>query len=1391
VTYSHRYYWFSLVIRSGLYFVLAIMFCLLFFPQPSQAEDDIQIANLELTRFMFSQVLETYIENGNVFVTQSPFGSNSQAYEFLLEKKFFFAFLKQWELALSTAELRKTNGLPYKNTLEVFQKIFSEPGFLKENQFYLKNLLGVQGDFQSYNKFSHHSPVQILKHWLSQTYENFQDPKPPYRPTMEPAELYTPVLGNINDAMLISFLNSEKIGNLKERSLRTLKDMEFFMANAGSDRKTCFWIISLFLNNPKSEVREQAEKTLALIDKIEIADFLVEFRNWSLAGAVGIKVFLAKIALQLEFLKKFPRLKAIVAWFQMRVGKVFDTGRLMSQKVKLSFLSLARTLSFLNRAEVMAGSLSVGAHWAFYQQFVQTPAFPEGKSPQDEETARKGFINEIHSALNELDISVETQHYLHSNFDTLMIYNPELKKYFAEREYRMLLDYDPTPREILDHPMSFTLQKPEDYRNQLKKILAENTPVHQIDFFSIFAQDDYQRNLSWTRVRDLRILSLAKKIFSVRKKMTSDLLIALQPTERQNKNIPPIITDLETSDQQAQYEIFVSKFGKMLLPYHTFYYIRDSRSFLRQMLGEGGNCVSIAMLQLAMLAPFWESEYGIQLGLMFEPNHMFLVAYNRYEYQHFRFDTLETRYFKHSDVVYDPKLLLAAILGDEETAQFLSRPENIFRNVVGAPISPADDPKVAEEKLDNLTRVIAPEEKDWPHRVKEYLRNLLDRSFKFNLEVPNSLNNDIAEFKIVRDLGPQNSSAGDPQNHLQTSSGTGKFQDWQIELNQKLKAIAQGNIKVRKEKPMAATEGSKNQSIADVPFRFNDPVGNEIPDFLTYKINLTSPTGNMSAYAIPMLQAKLGHFFWTEAFRGLFALRFNDLQQAMIKMQRGLFILATAEQQEMLLQLTTNEILRIMLISLKDYGQKMGKKHIELEKKMLEYFKQSRNSANAGLLEDSPQLIEINQELLKFFVFRSTVESLVNTINTLGRSDGISQIEQAAITDSIRFLEKIEIPQSLLEFGKNESIMHYELPHFPFHPGNLPFEDQLVKEPALSTELLKVRDRCKDCSIEYFPLFKYQSDFIKNLGYQSLIGKKVQSYNLIQGKLDDGPHKGNFFLVPESTGHYFPEVSNEYEFPEPTDLGGYFCQIPNKIDDRSFLELLSQNRPQTIRSQFLTPLLPLQELQCDTALLANQYRKTLGSTKEDWVLSLPEIKMKKCRATLKPIAGINLPRLSKELCDSLPENAKEGSICIKSTVDKTEGQQNNPNSVEICGDARSNYNFEVKQKTNAATLKGKIEIPLESFLSLYANPYVTDDFQNVPFVLKGMILHRYYNEADSDDRMYRRITLPVLQHLKAYWPYYSVYYKKELTELCEEIHGQEPKLSAEAEDFVERNQICN
>lgn len=1325
-----------------------------------------QLANLELTRFLFTQVFQSYVEDGDQFVIQSVLGNGHQSYEFLLEKKFILAFLRAWEQILAKPSH------PYTKSLEIFKEICSQPGFFKDNCFYLKKLLGINEQFSEYNQLSPSNPFKAISQSI------FSAPTSRgYTPGLTPFEQYRLEIGYRRDAQLISFLNSENEKDLTKRSLKTLDDLSFFMAGPKDDRKTQLWTLSFFLNHPELEVKIKAEKILANIDFNEYTDLASELRWWVLGGRAGLKYLSMLGSKLLVLVRKVPGLKAIADWLKMRTDRVLQWGILAKDKAKLAYLSVYRYIKFLDEGVVISAGVSISAHWLFYQKFIKLKADSNSEVKNQEPSLQ--LINEIQLTLNDLDMSEESQIFLKTHFNSLMIFNPQVRQYFSDPEYRKLQDYNPTPLEILNSPIPFALTNESQFKNELQKHLTADTVNAQVPFGQYFLQDEYQRTISDTRANDLRIPSLANKVIEVRQMKITEIL--------QNLKIQKLSE--ATTDQMST---ALTAIHRYLLPNHLYYYIRDSRSYSREVLGEGGNCVAIAMLQLSLLSRFLENGEW-KMGVKFEPNHMFVIVYNSYGL-HFRLDTLEkvsTDELHSYSLMYDPKIFLAFMLGAKATAEFMTNSQYIHPRFSWQPYGEAPTPD--QNELANIGELLQHGSADWLDNIKNRLRALMNNPIKFDFQLKDSKDEPIPEFKIVKDI----------QNSAETPQTTGaKFSDWREGLNIKIQKISANPPKPSAKTNFEETKINDDELAAKRSGNSFGFAGDKLttnPVFYGNPIQISS--GSFEPYFIPILKGKLGSFYWANPERGFYSTRGIPAFDALREKQLGLFLFANQVQTQILSQFEPIEFLKLMLISLYDYGQQLATNNLQMQQKLKQFLIHDVHKVTTPLLATHPLVLELNQDLLKNYLYHLTLDALHSNTAQFCQGSPESDAEKQPCIHIIRFLEKIGMPDRWMQTDISGNISTAPVPFLPFFPSLVPLEDN----PLIITQLQHLLTQNKfassagaktkiiSTSYETFNRFNTYSVLTQKLGFQSQDKTLTPGYDLNLIQFANGAFATKKVLIPFQKGKPYAHIYENYEDIEPSDSDGKLCVLGKNLSDEKKLHVLADTPTESLRAQFLLPLLELPELQCHTQHVANQFRTLLRDTDVTWQIQLPTIKVKKCKHTgIKVPENIQLPQLSQELCQDLPSSGREGTICVKANKQGVDGRPQ-PNEIEICQDSRSHFNFEVlRAKTNSAS-NTEIQIPFENLLSLYADPYTQPDFKKLlPGHLSERLKQRWFlpeQHTIAPDSLMPHIQGKVIEHLKNYWPYYSLYWKSEVQNLCVDIFADHD-FSQTLKTELQNHRIC-
>jgi hypothetical protein len=615
-------------------------------------------SSLILTHFMFTQVIQSYIEDGDRYIIEDLAGNSERSYEFILEKKFFVAFLKRWQEVIS----QPSNN--FHSSIDVFHSILSEPGYLSDNAFYLLKTIGLSKDFKP--PLDHHlmissGPVVDLGRRSYETLNNLG---------LHPYEEYALDLGYARSPLLMRILASEKELSPEKRALVLLDELARFMAYEKRDRKTIIWLTAYFLRDTSSTVREKAQAVLANIDSNEIVDSLADLR-WLIMGGSALlaQAFRTEVLAGVYYLQNSALIQKILGWTKYFSSRSIVMTKTLKDYSKIALMSVQRYISVL-QPETKAATASVftaiAGHWYVYKSIGGDEPDPLStlQTELNQSLATLGLPADPLKAQSTLtsygaDNETSTGHGI-SPAEEVKRY--QLDRYLTKSPYSGLHQFDPLPLSLLNEVEKFNLVDQSNLTDRARNLLAQNQFKldGQFDYKGYFLQQEYNQMLHESRIRDLRLISMAAFVLN---KRISEIRNMLQINGTTNFN------QLNYDDWRAA----IQKVLALLNKNHTAYYSADSRSLLREALGEGGNCVAIALLQFSVLAPVWGSG-DWELGVVFPPQHMLLAAFNRKLGLVVELDSMSEKNL--TDYPYDilhPHLLVASAMGPVLAIDYVMR----------------------------------------------------------------------------------------------------------------------------------------------------------------------------------------------------------------------------------------------------------------------------------------------------------------------------------------------------------------------------------------------------------------------------------------------------------------------------------------------------------------------------------------------------------------------------------------------------------------------------------------------------------------------------------------------------------------------------------------------
>jgi hypothetical protein len=441
-------------------------------------------ANLQLTHFLFTHVIESFLEEGDRFITESIFGNGERSYEYLLEKKVLVSFLKEWQRQLERTDISN------ENSFQIFQRIFSDSPFLKTNAFYILTTLGIAQDFSKL--LDHH----LMKSGPERMELSFAPGQVALlnKNRLSPFQAYPVNLGYARVPLLTHILASEKIDSDEKRALTLLDEMARLMSYERDDRKTIVWMTAFFLNNHSEVVAQKARAVLGNIDKNEFVDAISDAR-WLILGGRYFWSQREKVLEGLKFLGQTEKAQRLGAWLAFLTAHSVKIANTTKDAVILSALSVYRYLKTLHPM-VWSGGISVGAHLGFYHYFIKAP-LPENT-----------FEADLKKALFALSISDGTTAI--SEGQEWSPINSKLEKYSGKSKYADLRKFDTTPLEVLNAVAPTDLKDPDVLLREGKVWLEQNRNHKHVSFNygSYFLQDEYYRSLASSKLKDLRLISV-------------------------------------------------------------------------------------------------------------------------------------------------------------------------------------------------------------------------------------------------------------------------------------------------------------------------------------------------------------------------------------------------------------------------------------------------------------------------------------------------------------------------------------------------------------------------------------------------------------------------------------------------------------------------------------------------------------------------------------------------------------------------------------------------------------------------------------------------------------------------------------------------------------------
>lgn len=1249
-------------------------------------------AQLQMTHLLFSQVISRYIDEGNAFVNESIAASSERGFRFLLEKKFLLAFMFQWQRTIDQY------GEQYPSSMKIFERLLREPGFLHDNRYLWEKTFGIdgQGQFGVFTKRSWFSQKE-----LTSSPKSFRYPEDANQLGLHPYKEEIIPFGYARLPFLLRVLESEKNADPMERSSYLLKEISRMLAYEREDRRIYLQMTFLFLNSSSASVRIEAEKILSLVDANEFSDFVADLK-WFAIG--GTSAWLTRS----QWLESFSKLasRPIVQKIASLLQKTayFTKNKILEAKTKavLFSTSVYRSLRAIE-PQYWAFTISAAGHLAVYKYFFKGVSKEQLESRQLQENLQRFFGEDS------------------KEFPTQEVFamDSSIRSYLQESKYAKLRAFNPLPLSLLNQMQSLPLMSPEEMTKSIQAHLDDKTSLGvRFDYGRIFIFDEYYRNLAATSLRDLRLPSMAYHAqLAMQRELKKDL-------EARNVSFFSQLPPLQVHDS-------LLAAVDRLRQKHTAYYSRETRSLIRESLGEGGNCVAIAYFQLSILSSLM-GEGSWKLGVVFEPSHVRLVAYSREHKTLIQLD--DTKSFSLAEYelpVYDPKLFLATIVGRNDVSSFNL---GISKPLVSAQQGEAIVRKTFKTYgVDKKSLLQTFQELLSPEQLKSSLQNLINNPVRslFGFEFPKGAEStpieDVSEFSF-------NEGGGGENNPSRDRSGGGSW------------------LKETKESLRQSLKNLKNNVIVEDPAeallkRFHD-----IGLLQIGKIELRSPSELndklMRMTAIPLLDGKLGAFAIYQKGRGF---------------PTGALFLSS-QQVPMLLGLSDKELFQLLLAGFLTRGREIGEKFKELTiAEVNALLAQAPRFTNAGVVKTSTQWATLLPDLFALGHFKWSVEIFFLNHHVWLRDHRFLNVAEAVNFDGslilMNFLSQISYPANFIyKDGANEVLQWKNI--YDLQKNG----DGWWLDRFLLARLL-LREIPSNFSNPYL---------VEGLQQPTLAERHLNNCYLgeesLEGELRYG-YSGNGFRLALIRGNEVIDSGSVYYSKENSDSSNRaytFCKPKTKKE--GLLELLSFD-PREFRANFLMSEFPLSFRDGNHGDVLANMPLSLRERAPEWKLSIPQIQNVSCAPKrIRWATKVNVPKLSKDLCQSLPDSPAGGITCFRAKEEVA--SKNDQTSYEECDDVDSLINFRVKyrrdkKKSEATSGSGKISVPLENILTLYSDLY--RETYSADFLLGKF---EYKNREKPKElwaqlfSLEKKFTVEVADHLFKHHDYYERYWKYELSTLC-------------------------